>query len=136
MKFIASVTVALTIGIIFLLPIRVQAFDINQPGSNSGSNSVCSGSGASTSYCSDTSGGGQNDIYGPTGLITDTINIISILAGVISVFVLMIGGFRFIVSSGDPSAVAGARNMIIFALVGIVIIGFAQIILRFVISKF
>ena len=122
-------------GMIFLVPISAHAFDINNPNPKSTSgNSVCSGAASGTAYCSDTANGGQNDIYGPNGLISAAINIISFIAGIAAVIVLMIGGFRFVVSGGDPNSVSGARSMILYALVGLVIIGAAQIIMRFIIG--
>jgi hypothetical protein len=129
MKFIKQILSLTILGLIFLLPTGVHAFDINNPNNNG---SICSG--ASNAYCSDTANGGQNDIYGPTGLISDAINIISWIAGIAAVIVLMIGGFRFVVSGGDSNSVSGARSMILYALVGLVIIGAAQIIMRYIIG--
>jgi hypothetical protein len=34
---------------------------------------------------------------------------------------LIIGGFRYVVSGGDSTAVQGAKNTILYALVGIVV---------------
>jgi len=130
MKLIKQILVLTTISMTFLLPVSAHAFDINNP--TKGGSSICSGQ--STAYCSDTANSGQNDIYGPTGLITSAIDIISYIAGIAAIIVLMIGGFRFVVSGGDANSVSGARNMILYALVGFVVIGAAQLIMRFIIG--
>ena len=131
MRFIRSISLAIIMALVFFMPISAHAFSINNP---AGTGSTCTGTAATTAYCVDTANGGQNDIYGPHGLITDAITIISWVAGVVAVVVLMIGGFRFVISGGDPNQVSGARNMILYALVGLVVIGAAQIIMRFIIG--
>jgi len=136
MKLIKQILLLAVLGMIFLVPIGAHAFDINNPTKNNAggtSTSICSG--ASTAYCSDTANGGQNDIYGPNGLITSAIDIVSIIAGVTAIVVLMIGGFRFVVSGGDSNSVSGARSMILYSLVGLAIIGAAQAIMRFIIGS-
>jgi len=130
MKFIKPILLLAVLGTIFIVPISAHAFDINNP---TGTGSICSGT--SNAYCSDTANSGQNDIYGPTGLISDAIDIISVIAGIAAIVVIMIGGFRFVVSGGDSNSVSGARSMILYALVGLVIIGAAQLIMRFIIGS-
>ncbi len=76
-------------------------------------------------------------------VINVTANILALLAGIIAVFILMIGGLRFITAggvkpgqrSGDPNKVAQARSQIMYALVGIIIIALAWTITRFVTDK-
>ncbi len=70
-----------------------------------------------------------------SALISRVINIFSIVVGAISVIMIIIGGFRYIVSAGDSNGVSGAKNTILYALVGLVIVLFAQIIVRFVLTN-
>ncbi len=56
------------------------------------------------------------------------------IAGAIAVLIIVIAGFRYIVSQGDPSQVAAARNAILYAVVGLVVIMFAFAIVNFVIG--
>ena len=70
-----------------------------------------------------------------TQIITNIVNILSILVGAISVIMIIIGGFRYITSGGDSGSVAGAKNTIIYAVVGLVIVIFAQVIVNFVITE-
>lgn len=66
--------------------------------------------------------------------IATIINVISYLAGAAAVVMIIIGGFRFVTSSGNPEASKGARNTIIYAVIGLVIIAIAQVIVHFVIN--
>ena len=68
-------------------------------------------------------------------LITTIINILSVVVGAVSVIMIIIGGFRYVVSNGDSNAVAGAKNTILYAIVGLVIVLFAQVIVRFVYTR-
>ena len=54
--------------------------------------------------------------------------------GAVSVLMIIIGGFRYVISGGDSNGIQGAKNTIIYALVGLVIVLFSQIIVRFVLK--
>ena len=69
------------------------------------------------------------------GLIVDVINIISIVVGVVAVIMIIIGGFKYITSGGDSGNVTGAKNTILYAVIGLVIVALAQIIVRFVLDR-
>lgn len=70
-----------------------------------------------------------------TRLINNVVNIISIIVGIISVIMIIYGGFRMVTSGGNPENTKAARNAIIYALVGLLIVAFAQVIVKFVLSK-
>jgi hypothetical protein len=70
-----------------------------------------------------------------TTILKVVLNALSLIAGVAAVVMLMIGGFRYTISQGDGSGTAGAKNTILYALIGAVIVVFAQIIVRFVLGK-
>lgn len=63
------------------------------------------------------------------------LNLLSIIAGVIAVIMLIIAGIRFVTSQGDPNGTKGARNAIIYACVGLIIVALSQVIVRFVLSR-
>jgi hypothetical protein len=68
-------------------------------------------------------------------IITTVINIISIVVGVVAVVMIIIGGLRYITSGGDSTAVTGAKNTILYAIVGLIVVALAQFIVRFVLTK-
>lgn len=77
--------------------------------------------------------GGDADINKVVGQV---INIISIIVGVIAVIMIIIGGLRYITSGGDSNNISGAKNTIIYAVIGLVVVAMAQVIVKFVLSKF
>ncbi|MCA9309287.1 hypothetical protein KC973_02830 [Candidatus Saccharibacteria bacterium] len=70
-----------------------------------------------------------------SGVIQRVVNMFSIVVGAVSVIMIIIGGFRYIISGGDSTAVTAAKNTILYAIVGLVIVLFAQVIVRFVITN-
>lgn len=89
---------------------------------------VCSGLGQAGGNC----GGSGSSI---NHAIAAAINILSLVAGVAAVIMLIIGGLRFITSSGDSNGVASARGTIIYALVGLIVVALAQFIVHFVLGR-
>lgn len=63
------------------------------------------------------------------------INIFSIVVGLVSVIMIIVGGFKYILSGGESSNVTSARNTIMYAVIGLVIVALAQIVVRFVLSR-
>lgn len=63
------------------------------------------------------------------------INIFSVIIGVAGVIMIMVGGFKYIISSGNDQNVNSAKNTIMFAIIGLVIVAMAQVIVRFVIDE-
>ncbi|HUD10649.1 MAG TPA: hypothetical protein VMR28_03190 [Candidatus Saccharimonadales bacterium] len=68
-------------------------------------------------------------------LIATVINILSLIVGVASIIMVIVGGFRFIISGGDSTATASARNTVIYALVGLTIAILAQVLVHFVLGR-
>jgi hypothetical protein len=69
------------------------------------------------------------------GIIRLVINIFSIVVGVISVIMIIIGGLKYITSGGESSNVTGAKNTILYAVIGLVVVALAQFVVRFVLAK-
>src|SRR5574337_2045056 len=68
-------------------------------------------------------------------LIAEIINVISVVAGVVAVIMIIIGGFRYVTSGGTPDKVTGAKNTILYGIIGLIIVALAQVIVRFVLNK-
>lgn len=63
-------------------------------------------------------------------LASDIVLILTTVAAVLSVFFIMIAGFKFVTSGGDEKKLASARNTITYAIIGIAVTILAFIILR------
>lgn len=68
-------------------------------------------------------------------LLDNIVNLISIIVGIVAVIMIIYGGFRYITSGGDSSKLTDARNTIIYAIVGLIIVAFAQLIVKFVLAR-
>jgi hypothetical protein len=68
-------------------------------------------------------------------LVSNVISIFSWVVGIASVIMIMVGGFKYIVSQGDGGNVSSAKNTILYAIIGLVVALFAQLIVRFVINR-
>ena len=83
----------------------------------------------SSTDCSSDGNGGVDH------LLAVVIDILSLVVGVIAVIMVIVGGLKFITSNGDSGNTASARNTIIYALVGLVIVALAQGLVHFVLEK-
>jgi hypothetical protein len=63
------------------------------------------------------------------------VNLFSIGVGVVAVIMIIIGGFKYITSGGDSGNVSGAKNTILYAVIGLVVVALAQFIVRFVLDR-
>jgi hypothetical protein len=63
------------------------------------------------------------------------INILSIIVGVVAVIMIIVGGFKYITSGGDSGKVGSAKNTIIYAIIGLILVALAQIIVNVVLSQ-
>ena len=68
-------------------------------------------------------------------LLDDIVNLFSIIVGIVAVIMIIYGGFRYITSGGDSSKITDARNTILYAIVGLIIVAFAQFVVKFILSK-
>lgn len=63
------------------------------------------------------------------------IRIFQIIVGLISVFMLIFGGLKYITSGGESSGITGAKNTILYAVIGLVVVALAQVIVQFVLNR-
>jgi hypothetical protein len=96
---------------------------------------LCKGSNldlsSSAASCNDQANAGQSF----TDIIKKVINILSVLIGAIAVVMIIIGGFRYVTSAGNAEGTKAARNTILYALVGLIVVALAQIIVHFVLNS-
>lgn len=64
-----------------------------------------------------------------------SIQVFQVIVGLISVFMLIMAGLKYITSGGDSAGVGSAKNMILYACVGLVVVVLAQIIVGFVLNR-
>lgn len=134
-KKLKSLSLSLAALSLLVVPALVPAVAnaaISTQNINSG---LCSGSNGDTSGNSTTGCDATTATTAVNNILTDVINIFSLIVGIVAVIMIIIGGLKYITSGGESSNVSGAKNTIIFAIVGLVIVALAQIIVHFVLAK-
>lgn len=76
-----------------------------------------------------------NPVSGKNGLLLKIVRIIAIVAGTTAVIIIILAGFQYLLSAGDATKATNARNSLLYALVGLLVIVLAQSIISFVIKK-
>lgn len=101
-------------------------------------NNICDANTTSSTVCQDrnkTQTHDSNAFYGKNGALTKIAKLVALGVGVASVLMIIVGGLKFILSSGDPSNIKSAKDTVLFALVGLIIAGIAGSIIQFVLNK-
>lgn len=98
--------------------------------------SLCKGvdnaaTGGSATDCGTAGKTGTADL---SGIAQKIVNIFSIIVGIVAVIMIIYGGFKYITSGGDSGNVSSAKNTLIYAIIGLIIVALAQIIVHFVIN--
>jgi hypothetical protein len=115
-----------------LVPATVHAVDNISGGLSCGAELDASQVSADSSSCVSEAGDAGERVNGILHLV---INIFSLVVGVVAVIMIIVGGFKYITSGGDSGNVTSAKNTILFAVVGLVVVALAQFIVRFVLEK-
>lgn len=88
--------------------------------------SACSGS----KVCSDA------DNQNVTNVFKTVIEILIWASGIISVLMIIIGGFMYVLSAGDQAKVTKAKDTVLYAVIGLVVTLLAFSIVKFVLGYF
>lgn len=127
---VAAVSLALTIpGAVPALVSTASAATITDNLCNSANSAAGD---TTTSGCGNAGTGGGGTAIG--NLAATAVNIFSIVVGAVAVIMIIYGGFRYITSGGASENVSNAKNTIIYAIIGLVIVAIAQIIVHFVLN--
>lgn len=93
---------------------------------------ACANGASSTKVCEDVS----NADGAGSSLIKDIINVLLYILGAIAVVMIILSGIFYMVSGGNSSQVATAKNTLIYSVVGLLVAIFAYAIVNFVIARF
>ncbi len=131
-KKLVNIVTAAVMALVFVAPLATPAFVSAAADINSG---LCAGANLSASTSADctTDPAAANEKV--DGIITTVINIFSLVVGVVAVIMIIVGGLKYITSGGDSGNVTGAKNTILYAVIGLVVVALAQFIVKFVLGK-
>jgi hypothetical protein len=128
MRRLAALFALLCLTLAAAVPVQAAPFDFFKD--------VCQKAADSTA-CKDNvdQSSDDNSITGPNGVISKATNILTFIIGAAALIVIIISGLQFVLATGDPARIANARNALIYALIGMGIAVFAQVIVKFVVNK-
>lgn len=69
-------------------------------------------------------------------LLTNGLNLLYFATGLIAVLAIIVAGFMYVISRGDPGEIAKAKNTILYAIVGLVVVSVAFTITNFIVGRF
>ena len=64
------------------------------------------------------------------------VNVLLFLRGAIAVIMIVVGGLRYVLSSGDSNQLTAAKNTILYAVVGLIVALLSYAIVNWVIDQF
>jgi hypothetical protein len=117
--------ISAVILMMFLMPVNVLAAN---PAAGAIQQGACEAAGQPN--CTDEAANGS---VGNT--VASIIDVLSIVVGLAAVIMIIIGGLRYITSGGASEKVTGAKNTLLYAIIGLVVVALAQVIVHFVIRK-
>lgn len=123
---------------VLLIPILALSASVIAPQLNPvGAQQDCDTGTLSLSSGADCARGNEQpeNLFGEGGIFQVVTNILLFLIGAVSVIMLIFGGIRYVVSGGESTAVANAKNTILYAIVGILIAFLAYAAVNFVITQ-
>ncbi len=88
--------------------------------------------GSGSAVCVDKSSGKKDPI---TSTVQKAVTVVATITGVAAVIVMIVAGISYITSTGDPTKVNNAKNTIIYALIGLIVVILARTIIIFVINR-
>ncbi len=144
MKIITKLVLSLFLAVGVLSPIglagQASAQNAAEEGSSSSDSgglqgSLCSGAELELKEDGDCKDAADAGTEGVNNLVKRGLDIFSWIVGVISVVMIMVGGVKYITSQGSPENVTSAKNTILYAAIGLVVVALAQVIVRFVLNS-
>lgn len=68
-------------------------------------------------------------------VIRSIINIFSVVVGIVAVIMIMVSGFKYVTANGDSGNLTSAKQTLIYAIIGLVVVALSQFIVRFVLDQ-
>src|SRR5690242_5987264 len=96
---------------------------------------ICSIGGGSSAVCQEKDKNTTNPLTGKNGLFIGISNILAIVAGLTAVIIIIVSGLKYVLAAGDPAKTKGAKDSIIGAVIGLVVIGLADSLITLVLSR-
>lgn len=127
------ITLAIALGLLAPVAVAVPTMAATGDASQtSAQEEACKGIGGT--YSNNTCTVGNSNVE-PTSIVKTVIEIFSWVVGAVAVVMVIFGGFRYVTSGGDNAKVTSAKNTILYALIGLIVVALSQVIVIFVFNK-
>lgn len=123
--------------VIIFYAIVVVSFSLSSPvyAVDATANEVCAGIGGTIGASGDCDTTGSQQGRSLPELAALIINIFSWVVGAVAVIMLIYAGFRYITGGGDDNSIKSAKNTILYAVIGLVVVVLSQVIVNFVLNQ-
>jgi hypothetical protein len=135
MKKLSTLIASIALLTTFAAPLATAS-----PVAASNESALCEGSGGTWKADKDlpnggacTSGAGGRTVAGTLQQLTD---VLIFLLGGIAVIMIIIGGLRYVTSAGDQTALASAKNTVLYSLIGLIVAFMAYAVVKFIFAAF
>lgn len=127
-KIIPALALALSLPLLLAVPALAQENIIAE--------GLCAGANFDLAQTSgaDCSGAGGEATGQLSDLVRTVINLLSAIVGIVAVIMIIVGGLRYITSGGNDANVTSAKNTILYAIIGLIIVALAQVLVRFTLN--
>lgn len=78
---------------------------------------------------------GNKSLFGGGSFFQGIVDTLIFVVGAVSVLMIILGGLRYVLSGGDSAGVKGAKDTILYAIVGLVVAAMAYAIVHYVVGK-
>lgn len=119
-----TITTATVLGATFLAVPTAFADDVSG-GLQAGVNAAGSANGLA-----------KGSVTGSGGYVSIIVNFLLVAIGIVSVIMIIIGGFRYTLSNGDENAVRAAKDTILYSVIGLIVAILSFVIVNFVLGIF
>lgn len=129
-RFFVLIATIAALGISLALPVAASAdySVLNENGSG-----ACQNASSAAACTGDTK---SNPLTGSNGVIHNVTILIARIAGVVAIIIIIYSGFQMVIGGNDPGKIASARQTLIYALIGLVVIIAGQTIILYVMDRF
>jgi hypothetical protein len=128
-----------TLGLALLVTALVPALTPQAAVAATNSQALCEGSGGTWKADKNAPTGGtctSADNRTVLGTIQQATDVLLFVTSAIAVLMIIVGGLRYTTSAGDQAAMTGAKNTIMYALIGLVVAVMAYAIVHFIFAAF
>lgn len=134
--FSGLIVAIVAVASVGLVSPSAHAIDVFKNGCDSKTSASTTGGAASSASTggSNICGASQKDDFAT--IAKNIINTLLYVVGIVAVVMIIIGGIRYASSNGDSSAIQGAKNTILYAVIGLIVAIMAFAIVNFVVARF